>query len=61
MLQWQGYKGREQKTWNIVEDPTHIQQWRKDNLSTNGGGTPGNPHANSWMYTQILHPSQKST
>lgn len=45
MLQWQVYKGREQKAWIIAEDPTYIQQWRKDNLSTNGGRTAGHPHA----------------
>lgn len=61
MLQWQVYIGRGRKAWNIAEDPIYIPQWRKDNLSTNGGRITGQPPAKPWMYTQILNPSQKST
>lgn len=47
------------KAWNNAEDPTYIQQWRKDNFSTNGGRTTGHMQNHECTHrSYILHKNQ---
>lgn len=45
----------------ILENGAKAIQWSKDSLSTRASGTIIQPHVKEWMWTKILHSSQKLT